>query len=243
MATSPEKPAAEKFDCYYKIVLVGDSGVGKSNILSKFHRNIFNEEEKSTIGVEFAARVIEIPNGKRIKAQVWDTAGQERYRSITNVYYRNAAGAILVYDITKQSSFDNCERWLRELRDHSNTDKGILVVLLGNKKDLVDAQPNLRQVSEESAKRFAEENRLHWLETSAKTGENVYKAFEDIVSLVYEAANAAARSGPSTGGAPSATGAPSSPAAAAAPAPAASAPTVTLSTPATDGPQDGKCAC
>ena len=111
------------------VVLIGDSGVGKSNLLSRFTRNEFNLESKSTIGVEFATRSIQV-DGKTIKAQIWDTAGQERYRAITSAYYRGAVGALLVYDIAKHLTYENVERWLRELRDHADSN---IVIMLVNK--------------------------------------------------------------------------------------------------------------
>ncbi|KOB76527.1 Ras-related GTP-binding protein Rab11 [Operophtera brumata] len=123
----------DEYDYLFKVVLIGDSGVGKSSLLSRFTRNEFNLESKSTIGVEFATRSIEV-DGKTIKAQIWDTAGQERYRAITSAYYRGAVGALLVYDIAKHLSYENVERWLRELRDHA--DQNILIMLVGNKSDL-----------------------------------------------------------------------------------------------------------
>ena len=98
--------------------MIGDSGVGKSNLLSRFTRNEFSLDSKSTIGVEFATKSI-VAEGKTIKAQIWDTAGQERYRAITSAYYRGAVGALLVYDISKHATFENVERWLKELRDHA----------------------------------------------------------------------------------------------------------------------------
>ena len=108
----------DEYDYLFKVVLIGDSGVGKSNLLSRFTRNEFNLESKSTIGVEFATRSIQVDN-KTIKAQIWDTAGQERYRAITSAYYRGAVGALLVYDIAKHLTYENVERWLKELRDHA----------------------------------------------------------------------------------------------------------------------------
>lgn len=145
------------------VVLIGDSGVGKSNLLSRFTRNEFNLESKSTIGVEFATRSIEV-DSKTIKAQIWDTgramscvafahaclaAGQERYRAITSAYYRGAVGALLVYDIAKHLTYENVERWLKELRDHA--DANIVIMLVGNKSDL----RHLRAVPTEEAKAFA----------------------------------------------------------------------------------------
>lgn len=130
------------------VVLIGDSGVGKSNLLSRFTRNEFNLDSKSTIGVEFATRSIQV-DSKTIKAQIWDTAGQERYRAITSAYYRGAVGALLVYDISKHQTYENVTRWLKELRDHA--DANIVIMLVGNKSDL----RHLRAVPTEEAKAFA----------------------------------------------------------------------------------------
>lgn len=129
-------------------MLIGDSGVGKSNLLSRFTRNEFNLDSKSTIGVEFATRSIQV-DGKTIKAQIWDTAGQERYRAITSAYYRGAVGALLVYDTTKEQTFANCERWLKELREHA--DKNIVIMLVGNKID----QKHVRAIKTDQGAEFA----------------------------------------------------------------------------------------
>ncbi|TRY68811.1 hypothetical protein TCAL_09620 [Tigriopus californicus] len=157
------------------LVLIGDSGVGKSNLLSRFTRNEFNLESKSTIGVEFATRSIQV-DGKTIKAQIWDTAGQERYRAITSAYYRGAVGALLVYDIAKHLTYENVERWLRELRDHA--DANIVIMLVGNKSDL----RHLRAVPTDEAKAFAEQNNLSFIETSALDSTNVETAFHNILT-------------------------------------------------------------
>ncbi|KAA0202053.1 hypothetical protein HAZT_HAZT003581 [Hyalella azteca] len=161
-----------------QIVLIGDSGVGKSNLLSRFTRNEFNLESKSTIGVEFATRSIEV-DGKTIKAQIWDTAGQERYRAITSAYYRGAVGALLVYDIAKQLTYSNVERWLKELRDHA--DQNIVIMLVGNKSDL----RHLRSVPTEEAKGFAEKEGLSFIETSALDSTNVETAFHNILEVGF----------------------------------------------------------
>uniref|UniRef100_A0A3B5AEW3 Ras-related protein Rab-25 n=1 Tax=Stegastes partitus TaxID=144197 RepID=A0A3B5AEW3_9TELE len=143
----------DEYDFLFKVVLIGDSGVGKSNLLSRFTRNEFNLESKSTIGVEFATRSIQV-DGKTIKAQIWDTAGQERYRAITSAYYRGAVGALLVYDIAKHLTYENVERWLKELRDHA--DNNIVIMLVGNKSDL----RHLRAVPTDEARAFAEIYRI-----------------------------------------------------------------------------------
>jgi Ras-related protein Rab-11A len=168
----------DDYDYLFKVVLIGDSGVGKSNLLSRFTRNEFNLESKSTIGVEFATKSIHA-DGKTIKAQIWDTAGQERYRAITSAYYRGAVGALLVYDISKRISYENVSRWLKELRDHA--DQNIVIMLVGNKKDL----RHLRQVSTDEAKAFCEQNKLFFIETSALSDSNVTRAFETILKEIY----------------------------------------------------------
>jgi len=175
---SKDTPTQEEYDYLYKVVLIGDSGVGKSNLLSRFTRNEFNLETKSTIGVEFATRSIRT-EGKTIKAQIWDTAGQERYRAITSAYYRGAVGALLVYDIAKYSTFKNVERWLNELRE--NADRNIVIMLVGNKSDL----RHLREVPTEESKGFSEKHKLSFIETSALDSTNVELAFQNILTEIY----------------------------------------------------------
>ncbi|RDX88734.1 Ras-related protein RABA2a [Mucuna pruriens] len=170
--------AEEEYDYLFKVVLIGDSGVGKSNLLSRFTRNEFCLESKSTIGVEFATRTLEV-EGKSVKAQIWDTAGQERYRAITSAYYRGALGALLVYDVTKPTTFENVTRWLKELRDHA--DANIVIMLIGNKTDL----KHLRAVATEDAQVYAENESLSFIETSALESTNVEKAFQTILSHIY----------------------------------------------------------
>ncbi|KAH9626292.1 hypothetical protein KSS87_013929 [Heliosperma pusillum] len=174
MARKPE----EEYDYLFKVVLIGDSGVGKSNLLSRFTRNEFCLESKSTIGVEFATRTLQV-EGRTVKAQIWDTAGQERYRAITSAYYRGALGALLVYDVTKPTTFDNVSRWLKELRDHA--DSNIVIMLIGNKTDL----KHLRAVAMEDAQSFAEKEGLSFIETSALEATNVEKSFQTILSEIY----------------------------------------------------------
>ncbi|KAH9458147.1 hypothetical protein MJO29_005267 [Puccinia striiformis f. sp. tritici] len=169
---------ATSYDFLFKVVLIGDSGVGKSNLLSRFTRNEFNMDSKSTIGVEFATRSISV-DGKTIKAQIWDTAGQERYRAITSAYYRGAVGALLVYDISKHPTYVNVQRWLNELRDHA--DSNIVIMLVGNKSDL----RHLRAVPTEEAQAFATENNLSFIETSAMDASNVETAFQNILTDIY----------------------------------------------------------
>ncbi|KAG0369572.1 small GTPase [Gamsiella multidivaricata] len=168
----------DEYDYLFKVVLIGDSGVGKSNLVSRFTRNEFNLESKSTIGVEFTTRSIQV-DAKTIKAQIWDTAGQERYRAITSAYYRGAVGALLVYDIAKHATYENVGRWLKELRDHADTN--IVIMLVGNKSDL----RHLRAVPTDEAKQFAAENGLSFIETSALDSSNVELSFQRILTEIY----------------------------------------------------------
>uniref|UniRef100_A0A6N2M9G7 Ras-related protein RABA1f n=1 Tax=Salix viminalis TaxID=40686 RepID=A0A6N2M9G7_SALVM len=169
--------ADDDYDYLFKVVLIGDSGVGKSNLLSRFTKNEFSLESKSTIGVEFATRSIHVDD-KVVKAQIWDTAGQERYRAITSAYYRGAVGALLVYDVTRHVTFENVERWLKELRDH--TESNIVIMLVGNKADL----RHLRAVSTEDATAFAEKEST-FMETSALESLNVENAFTEVLTQIY----------------------------------------------------------
>ncbi|KAK7343191.1 hypothetical protein VNO80_26155 [Phaseolus coccineus] len=170
--------ADEGIDYMFKIVMVGDSGVGKSQLLNRFVKNEFLMKSKPTIGVEFLTRTV-VMDHKLVKAQIWDTAGQERYQAITTAYYRGATGALLAYDITKQQTFDHVEKWLDELRIHA--DQNILVMLVGNKSDL----SSLRAVPVEVAREFAQQEGLFFLETSALDSSNVESAFIGLLSQVY----------------------------------------------------------
>ncbi|XP_019167951.1 PREDICTED: uncharacterized protein LOC109163655 [Ipomoea nil] len=167
----------EDYDYLFKMVLIGDSGVGKSNLLSRFTRNEFSFEPKSTLGVEFATRTLRVDD-KGVKAQIWDTSGQERYRAITSAYYLGAIGALLVYDVTRHVTFENVERWLKELRDH--TDQNIVIMLVGNKADL----RHLRAVSTEDAKAFAEKEGTYFMETSTLESLNVENAFTELLTQI-----------------------------------------------------------
>jgi len=169
----------EEDNYLFKIVLIGDSGVGKSNLLSRFTRNEFNLKCKSTIGVEFATQSIRTDDGQRITAQIWDTAGQERYRAMTCAYYRGAVGALLVYDISKHGSFENVKGWLQELRNHA--DANIVVMLVGNKSDL----RHLRAVETDEAVAFSEQHNLAFIETSALAAIGVNAAFQGILTEIY----------------------------------------------------------
>ncbi|XP_031492487.1 ras-related protein RABA5d-like [Nymphaea colorata] len=162
----------------FKVVIIGDSAVGKSNLLSRFARNEFNANSKATIGVEFQTQSMEI-EGREVKAQIWDTAGQERFRAVTSAYYRGAVGALIVYDMTRRATFENVDRWLEELRTHSDTT--VARILVGNKCDL----ESLRDVSVEEGKELAENEGLFFMETSALDSTNVQAAFEIVIKEIY----------------------------------------------------------
>ncbi|KAF7804115.1 transcription factor bHLH130-like [Senna tora] len=167
-----------KIDYVFKVVLIGDSAVGKTQLLARFSRNEFSMDSKATIGVEFQTKTLVIDQ-KTVKAQIWDTAGQERYRAVTSAYYRGAVGAMLVYDMTKRQSFDHMARWLEELRGHA--DKNIVIMLIGNKCDL----GSLRAVPTEDAQEFAQRENLFFMETSALESTNVETAFITILTEIY----------------------------------------------------------
>ncbi|XP_051575430.1 ras-related protein Rab-25-like [Myxocyprinus asiaticus] len=169
----------EAYNFVFKVVLIGESGVGKSNLLSRFTKNEFSHDSRTTIGVEFSTRTVQL-NGLTIKAQIWDTAGLERYRAITSAYYRGAVGALLVYDISKHLTYESAERWLKELYDHA--DPHIVVMLVGNKTDLAA----VRSVPTEDAKDFAEKNGLLFMETSALESTNVEAAFNTVLTEIHK---------------------------------------------------------
>ena len=167
----------KEYDLLFKLILIGDSYVGKSNILLKYLKNQFNENSKTTIGVEFGTKNI-IINNKRIKIQIWDTAGQERYRSITSAYYKGAKGALIVYDITRKNTFDNIDKWITDLK--LNGDKNIYIIILGNKSDLIDK----REINKNDGIKKAEMYKTAFLETSALNGDNISKAFDELIEQI-----------------------------------------------------------
>jgi len=161
---------AKTYDYLFKLLLIGDSGVGKTCVLFRFSEDAFNATFISTIGIDFKIRTIEL-DGKKIKLQIWDTAGQERFRTITTAYYRGAMGIMLVYDITNEKSFDNIKNWIRNIEEHASAD--VEKMILGNKCDMNDR----RQVSKERGEQLAIEYGIKFMETSAKASINVEQAF------------------------------------------------------------------
>ena len=165
-------------DYKLKVVIVGDSGVGKSNLIKRFTSNEFNANSKATVGVEFLSKSYKI-NDKIFKIEMWDTAGQERYKSITSAYYKGAKGALLVYDTTSGQSFENISKWLSEIKEKTN--KETKLILIGNKIDLKDS----KVVSTELALAKAKEWGMPLTETSAKDATNVKEAFHDLLKEMY----------------------------------------------------------
>ncbi|EDO39137.1 predicted protein [Nematostella vectensis] len=166
---------AKSYDHLFKILLIGDSGVGKTCILCRFANDEFNKSHISTIGIDFKMKTLMV-DGKRIRIQMWDTAGQERYETITTQYYRRAQGIILVYDITRLDTFQNIRKWLRYVDEHASTN--VQTLLLGNKCDIEQQ----RIVGKELGVKLASERNIHFYETSAYSNTNI-----DDVSLVYNA--------------------------------------------------------
>ncbi|XP_072027073.1 ras-related protein Rab-10-like isoform X2 [Amphiura filiformis] len=168
------------YDTLFKVVVIGDSDVGKSATVARFVTNTdpTMRPYHATIGIDFKIKTVEL-QGKKIKLQIWDTAGQERFHTITTSYYRGAMGIMLVYDITQEKTFDNIAKWLRNIQEHANED--VEKMLLGNKCDMEDK----RMISKERGEAISRENGIKFLETSAKANINVEKAFmtlaEDIL--------------------------------------------------------------
>ncbi|EGR33019.1 hypothetical protein IMG5_063600 [Ichthyophthirius multifiliis] len=165
------------------VVLVGDTSVGKTNILKRYVRNQLPQNSAPTIGVEFATKTVQLKNGLIVRTQIWDTAGQERYRSIASAHYRRAVGALLVYDITKEKSFSSVTKWMEDLKYQADPD--IIIMLIGNKLDLVEKNDSARKVSIEEAKNLAIENNMLFEETSAQTAQNVNEAFERLLQGMF----------------------------------------------------------
>lgn len=168
------------YDVLYRLVLIGDSGVGKTAILLRYSDNMFNTSFITTIGIDFRIKTIEL-NGKRVKLQIWDTAGQEQFHSVASSYYRNSHGIMLIYDITSAESFIHISKWVNNISTNAPTN--VKQVLLGNK---CDTEENKRVIEKNRGKTLAEELDMPFLETSAKTDTNVDVAFELITQLIME---------------------------------------------------------
>ena len=167
------------YELLYKIIIIGDAAVGKSNILSRYIKNEFSENQKSTVGVELGIKYIKI-KGINTKIQIWDTAGQERYRSITSSYYRGSHGCFIVYDITNETSFENVERWYEHVQKEAGKD--IPIILVGNECDL----ENERKISNEKGQDKAKNLNCPFFETSALSGVNIAEIFDDLANNIYE---------------------------------------------------------
>eukprot|EP00929_Paragymnodinium_shiwhaense_P046351 TRINITY_DN23593_c0_g4_i2.p1 TRINITY_DN23593_c0_g4~~TRINITY_DN23593_c0_g4_i2.p1 ORF type:complete len:372 (-),score=40.40 TRINITY_DN23593_c0_g4_i2:164-1279(-) len=183
LAEGQRRTEAEEEKRVFKILLVGDAACGKTHLLSRQLHDRLPKAPTATIGVEFATREFQV-DGVSVKAQMWDTAGQERYRAITRAHYRRTQGALLVYDITKRASFENCLSWLRELQQ--NAEPNIVVMLVGCKLDLVESEPSSREVKFETAARFARQYRCSFAEVSAASGRNVKYVFDQLFKEVLE---------------------------------------------------------
>jgi len=162
-----------------KLLLLGDSSTGKTCILQKFTDNTFNTSFITTIGIDFRTKEMTYKGNKK-KVVIWDTAGQERFRNITKAYYRGSLGMLLVYDVTNMLTFTNISRWMKEIK--SSTSEDLEIILVGNKIDLL----NNRQVTTEQGQMLADSYNIRFIETSAKTGENIKNAFEQIFTKICE---------------------------------------------------------
>ena len=166
-----------QFHYLLKYIIIGNSSVGKSNLLLKFAHNKFLDEYQATIGVEFGAKNVEIDN-KIFRVQIWDTAGQENFRSITRAYYKNSVCALIVYDINNEDTFDSVQSWIQECK--LQTPKTVTMILVGNKCDLEC------KVDRNKAKELAEENKMLYFETSAKTGKGVDELFKKSAAKIKD---------------------------------------------------------
>ena len=170
----------QEYDYLFKLLLIGNSSVGKSSLLFRFVENVWDDSFVPTIGVDFKLKTLEV-NGKKVKLQIWDTAGQERFKNITSSYYRGGNGVLVVYDITDRESFENLTSWLIEIEKNAN--KNVYKLLIGNKVDLEDK----RKISVQEGKDFAESNGMKFIETSAKDNTKVQEAFELLTSEIMKA--------------------------------------------------------
>ncbi|CAL8289994.1 unnamed protein product [Merluccius merluccius] len=169
----------------FRIIMLGDSTVGKSSLLKRYTEDAFLETINQTVGVDFYVHFLEVEPGVRIKLQFWDTAGQERFRSVTRSYYRNSVGGLLVFDLTNRASFDHVRDWHAEVCERVQPHR-VMFLLLGHKSDREKDEPGERAVSREEAEKLASRMGIPYVEASAKTGCNVREAFETLSRRIYE---------------------------------------------------------
>ena len=169
-----------KEDLKLKLILLGDSGVGKTNLISRYISNSFDENTRATIGVEFFCKNFRINKKRTIKVEIWDTAGQERYKAITSVYYKGAKGAFIVYDITSRKTFENIDKWIGEIKERTTDD--VKLIIIWNKTDL----NNEREVKSEEALIKYQDMDIPLIETSALEDTNVNEAFINLIKIVYK---------------------------------------------------------
>ena len=169
-----------KEDLKLKLILLGDSGVGKTNLISRYISNSFDENTRATIGVEFFCKNFRINKKRTIKVEIWDTAGQERYKAITSVYYKGAKGAFIVYDITSRKTFENIDKWIGEIKERTTDD--VKLIIIGNKTDL----NNEREIKSEEALIKYQDMDIPLIETSALEDTNVNEAFINLIKIVYK---------------------------------------------------------
>ncbi|CAF0710038.1 unnamed protein product [Brachionus calyciflorus] len=169
----------KSYDHLFKIILIGDSSVGKSSIIFRYVDDLFHDSYVSTIGVDFKTKTINV-NDNLLKLQIWDTAGQERFHSITYSYYRSAQAIVLVYDVTNANSFENISKWLRNVDEYAGEEK--LKIIVGNKCDAED----LRAIPFEHGEKLAKKNNIEFIETSAKSNVNIDKLFRNLSKVLLE---------------------------------------------------------
>ena len=172
---------SELNESVYKVLLLGDSSVGKTCFLMKYTDEAFQETHMATIGLDYRLKSMKLKNGKTVKIQIWDTAGQDRFRSITKNYYKGSHGIILIYDITNPITFENITHWVSQVREEAS--KNVVIYLIGNKIDLEEE----RKVSTEEGEKLAEKLGLPFNETSAFDGTNINETFDDIVERIDKA--------------------------------------------------------
>ncbi|CCW70550.1 unnamed protein product [Phytomonas sp. Hart1] len=172
---------SDKYNQLMKLIIVGDSGTGKSSLLNRFVKDSFFEDQTQTIGVEFGSKVVELDN-RKVKLQIWDTAGQERYRSVTRSYYRGSMGCLIVYDVTDRATYESVPIWLEDVRRLSEIN--VSIVLVGNKTDLINEKP--RAVSYIEAASYAQKNDLTFFETSAVLGDLVPESFLNVTKKAIQ---------------------------------------------------------
>ena len=187
MNSKPKQGALPSFMYTYKLIFIGDSGVGKTSIIKRIVGEEITRKSAPTVGIEYVNKVFEMKNGGKLMVQIWDTAGQEKYKAICSHHYKDAIGAIIVFDLTRYKTWENCKAWLQEFKDQAP--EGAKTVMIGNKYDIIEKEGETKRVPKAEIDKWCKENDIGYFECSAVKNRNIYDAMEHLLEEIYITVN------------------------------------------------------